>query len=495
VDRSFVSATNPLGLNYSQFNKLLDGTLTTGQNNQANYFAFTSIGASIKQFEALRFEVINSPPDAKDDAFSAVEDTTKLIKVSDLLANDADADGNPLSVTAVRGTGGVAELVTLGGEEFVRFTTPENFNGPASFTYTVSDGKGGTDTATVAVNVAPVNDAPASGGNGSASGDEDTTIRGSVPAATDVDGPSISYLLVSGPVDADNNPVGGTLTLNPDGTYSYAPPANYHGQVTFAYKASDGGLDSAPATVTLAIAPVNDAPEAPRANSVAIDEDTASGPIVIGASDIDGPAFTYAAKAGAEPSKGSVVFDQANGRFTYTPDANLNGADGFTILISDGRGGTAEQAVSVTINAVNDAPYGPVDTNHAANNVAENAAAGTLVGITARASDVDAGDTLTYHFKDNSGNYIQNNGRFTIDAATGEVRTARAFDYETDGATQGLTIWAKDSQSAATSQSFTVGLTDVSEGPPLALPGDAAGRAVRFGADLRARLGPRPHAQ
>ena len=69
---------------------------------------------------------------------------------------------------------------------------------------------------------------------------------------------------------------------------------------------------------------------------------------------MDGDTLTYSLDPSNQPAHGSVSFD--NGTFTYTPSADANGADLFVIDIDDGHGGTIQQAVSVTINAVNDAP-------------------------------------------------------------------------------------------------------------------------------------------
>ncbi|MFG1311988.1 cadherin-like domain-containing protein, partial [Xanthobacter tagetidis] len=85
-----------------------------------------------------------------------------VIPAAELLANDGDLDGDALSVTGFGGASG-GTLVYSGGT--FTFTPDADFNGPASFTYTVSDGKGGTDTATVAVSVTPVNDAPVAAGD------------------------------------------------------------------------------------------------------------------------------------------------------------------------------------------------------------------------------------------------------------------------------------------------------------------------------------------
>ena len=99
--------------------------------------------------------------------------------------------------------------------------------------------------------------------------------------------------------------------------------------------------------ISVNITPVNDAPTAAATASVTATAGSATPPVAIGATDVDGDALSYALKTGFTPTKGAVAF--ANGNFTYTANANASGADSFTILVSDGHGGTAEQAVSVGI--------------------------------------------------------------------------------------------------------------------------------------------------
>src|SRR5439155_24443360 len=72
---------------------------------------------------------------------------------------------------------------------------------------------------------------------------------------SDVDGDSLSAVLVS-------QPTHGSLTLNSNGSFSYAPAANYNGPDSFTYKANDGQADSGIATVNITIGPVNGAPVA-----------------------------------------------------------------------------------------------------------------------------------------------------------------------------------------------------------------------------------------
>ena len=83
-----------------------------------------------------------------DSVGSTNEDTPFTLSLSSLLGNDTDVDGDTLTLTSVHGAvNGTVSLVNGS----VVFTPTLNYNGPASFTYTISDGKGGTDTATVAV--------------------------------------------------------------------------------------------------------------------------------------------------------------------------------------------------------------------------------------------------------------------------------------------------------------------------------------------------------
>jgi Tol biopolymer transport system component len=100
---------------------------------------------------------VNNAPFANPDSVDATEDTPITIDGATLFGNDDDPDFSTLSITAVSDAQGGS--VTLNGGNPI-FTPDANFNGPASFIYEVSDGHGGTASATATVNVAAVNDAP-----------------------------------------------------------------------------------------------------------------------------------------------------------------------------------------------------------------------------------------------------------------------------------------------------------------------------------------------
>ena len=134
-----------------------------------------------------------------------------------------------------------------------------NFNGEARFSYTVSDGNGGFDTAVMRVDVAPVNDAPEAFNNRTR-GVEDTPVI--IDPATqllrndfDIDGDSLAVVSVQ---DARN----GSVVLNADGTITFTPDANFNGEARFSYTVSDGNGGFDTAVMRVDVAPVNDAPEA-----------------------------------------------------------------------------------------------------------------------------------------------------------------------------------------------------------------------------------------
>src|SRR5207248_2627026 len=198
-----------------------------------------------------------------------------------------------------------------------------------------------------------VNDAPVAA-NDAYSTNEDTALNvaaaGVLANDSDVDGDALTAILVSSPAH-------GSLTLNANGSLTYAPAANYNGGDSFTYKANDGALNSNVATASLTITPANDAP--PAANdSYTTAEETAptadARRVRANDVDVDGDALTAALVAG--PAHGTLTFN-ANGSFTYTPAANYNGADSFTYKARDPSGALSNVAtVSLTITPVNDPP-------------------------------------------------------------------------------------------------------------------------------------------
>jgi subtilisin-like proprotein convertase family protein len=185
---------------------------------------------------------------AGDDNANATEDTALVITVSDLLANDSDGDGDALTATGF--TQPANGTLTDNGDGTWTYTPDSAFNGADSFDYTVGDGNGGSDTATVTIDVASVNDNPVAGDDTGYALDQDTSLV--ITAASllandsDVDGDAVS-------ITGTTQPSNGTLTDNGDGSWTYAPDAGYFGPDSFDYTVGDGSGGSDTATVSLTV--------------------------------------------------------------------------------------------------------------------------------------------------------------------------------------------------------------------------------------------------
>jgi VCBS repeat-containing protein len=173
-------------------------------------------------------------------------------------------------------------------------------------------------------------------------------LQGVLANDTDYEFNALTAVYVSGPTN-------GTLTLNADGSFTYAPAANFFGNDSFAYKASDGTSFSDAVAVSLTVVNVNDAPAA-GALSVAGTEDTL---ILgqVGGSDVDGDPLSFVPVTG--PQHGTVVLS-ADGSFRYVPNADFNGTDTFTFTASDGALSSAPATVTITVTPVNDPPVNTV---------------------------------------------------------------------------------------------------------------------------------------
>ncbi|MGG3570689.1 cadherin-like domain-containing protein, partial [Priestia megaterium] len=213
-----------------------------------------------------------------------------------------------------------------------------NFNGSDQFTVLVSDGQGGTAVSTVTINVIPVNDPPITS-NVSFIIAEDSTLINQI-VAVDPDGNPLTFSLQTAPGN-------GVAVVNADGTFSYQPNLNFNGTDQFTVLVSDGQGGTAVSTVTVTITPVNDAPTVPNYTFSTQEDSPVVGAIV--GTDVDGNPLSYQLQVA--PTNG-VAAVNVNGTFSYQPNLNFNGSDQFTVLVSDGQGGTAVSTVTVNVIAV-----------------------------------------------------------------------------------------------------------------------------------------------
>jgi hypothetical protein len=192
--------------------------------------------------------ISNNAPIAVNDQVLTNEDTMIAIPVATLLANDVDPDADPLSITVVANAMNGAVMLTPG---IVNFTPAANFNGSASFEYTLSDGDL-TDTGLVTVLVLAVNDPPAAQAQSIAvsqnSGSNIVTL-----SAADIDSVSVSFEIITSPA---NGSLGAISAIgNFAAEVAYTPNVAYVGADSFSFRVFDGGLHSGAALVTIDVSP------------------------------------------------------------------------------------------------------------------------------------------------------------------------------------------------------------------------------------------------
>ncbi|MGH3019669.1 MAG: Ig-like domain-containing protein [Gaiellaceae bacterium] len=292
----------------------------------------------------------NEEPSASDDALTLAEDTSDSV---DVFANDTDDDGDPLAVETLEPTAGNGTVsCTVGG--ICTYTPEPNFEGFDTFSYTITDGQGGTDTANVEVTVTPVNDLPNAVDDSLVTSEDQ---MGSLNVRTndvDIDGDT---LLVTTLSPAASH---GTVACLGGGGCSYTPVADYSGPDSFQYTISDGHGGTDTATVNITVTPENTPPVADD-DAISTLEDTAGATnVLVGDSDVDGD--TLSVSTSAPTAAHGTVSCAAGGVCTYTPSANYNGPDSFDYTVSDGRGKSDTGTVTVTVLPGNDAPLAVDDS-------------------------------------------------------------------------------------------------------------------------------------
>jgi hypothetical protein len=394
-------------------------TFTVTDDDTAGGHARTSDPATV----TLTVLPINDAPTASAQSVATPEDTATLITLS---ADDGDAGVDQSLVFAIVAGpqhGTLTGFNPATGQ--VTYTPDPNYNGPDSFTFTVTDdasagGPGLTSTAaTVSIDIAPVNDPPAAAAQ-SVSTEEGLSVNITLAGSDGDDG--VEQALTFAIVDA---PQHGTLSgFNPaTGQVLYTPDADYHGPDSFTFTVTDDGtaggpaLTSAAATVSISVDQSNARPIA-HAQSVSTAEDV---PLAIALTGEDGDddveqALTFAIVIG--PKHGQLSgFNPLTGQVTYTPGAGFNGSDDFTFIVTDDDTAGGDPQIStpalvvIEVAPQNDPPLGD------AQSVATDEDEPVSITLTGSDGDPEAGQALTFAILDGPSHGTLSG----FDPATGEV--------------------------------------------------------------------------
>ena len=237
---------------------------------------------------------VNDRPSAPDDSATTAEETPVVVAPA-----AADADGDALTLAVASGPASGSVTVTPGG---LRYVPDLDFNGTDSFTYTASDGPATSLPGTVTITVTSVNDPPTAA-DVELTTTEDTAVSTAGDVA-DVDGDAITLSVVDDPEHGSVALVAGKL--------QYTPDADYSGEDSFTYRASDGSAQSSPATVTVTVTEVADVPVVAAIADVSAVYSDVIAPFAVSATDEDSAPAAISFSASGLPA-GLTLTGAGNG--------------------------------------------------------------------------------------------------------------------------------------------------------------------------------------
>jgi 3-phytase len=298
----------------------------------------------------------NSLPAARDDAQSTDEDTPVVV---DVLANDSDIDGDPLTVTGLtQPTEGTATIVEGG----VQYVPDADANGTDQFTYTVSDGQGGTATGKVSMVVLAVNDVPTARDDVELVAEDGSVVVD--PRENDLAGPreenagALSMPTITGAPQPAEATASLISTGANAGKIRFTPATGFAGTTGLLYEVCDDGTPAlcSEASVNVTVSRVSATIETqpvPHAGAASqdsaddaaiwVDPNDPSQSVVIGTNKY----------SDGTTSGGLAVYDLGGNQLQYTNDGRMNNVDlrsGFTLADSQVTLVTASQRTDGTVS-------------------------------------------------------------------------------------------------------------------------------------------------
>ncbi|MBW9055648.1 DUF4082 domain-containing protein [Rhizobium mesosinicum] len=393
--------------------KAVDGGGVYAYSDNAGTFPGQNPGGSNYWVDVVFDAGPNSAPVAGDDSGLTISrNGTLTISIASLLANDTDANGDAMTISAVgNALNGTVTLNKQAGT--VTFTPAANYAGPASFSYTLSDGRGGTDQANVSLTVDPgpagqslfaANEGP-TGGAVQENSPLELGMKFSASASGTITG--IRFYKASGDTGPHTGSIWsangtllatvsfGTESVSGWQTATFSSPlqisagttyiASYH--TTGSYVATSGyfttahtngaltGLAGANGVysygsgttfptssyqssnywvdVVFNQSTSNTAPVAANDNGYTTYSNTAlsiaAASLLANDTDVDGDPLSITGATGGV--NGTVTFNSQTNSVTFTPNAGYTGVASFTYSISDGHGGTSSATVNLTVNS------------------------------------------------------------------------------------------------------------------------------------------------
>ncbi|HEY6170580.1 MAG TPA: Ig-like domain-containing protein, partial [Verrucomicrobiae bacterium] len=314
-------------------------TVTAPLKGNISNFASTTSGTSDPTLgnnstPPVNTSVTNLPPNAVNDSASTPKNLAVTIPV---LANDSDANDDPLTLVAVTQTNGTA---SVSGTNVV-FTPTTNFLGTVVLTYTVIDGQGGTNTALITISV--TNRPPVALNDSTFGTNGIAQVISPLVNDSDPDGDSI--------IITNATASSGILVINPGNTNLTFTPTN-NNTVVITYTIADGFGGTATATITV-IGTNTD----PVANNDSTNTPV-NVPVLVSPlandTDVDNNPLTIIAVSATNGT--AIIVNLTN--VLFTPDTNFDGTATVSYTIDDGSGGHATGLITITVTPISDLAIG-----------------------------------------------------------------------------------------------------------------------------------------
>lgn len=484
---------NSLDIDPSAYNSLAVGE---SEVISYSYDIVDGNGGSVAQTATFTITGANDAPIATDDVFATDEDTALNIAAVGVLANDSDIDaGDVLTVSSYDALSAAGAAVSVNADGSFGYDPNGQFEYLAAgesttdtFTYIVSDGNDGTDTATVTITISGLNDEPTLAAGIGAAVEDGPTVDVDLAALggdidSDDDGTSLSYAITGAPSEGSAAISGTTLTFDPNTDFQDLALGETR-DVVIQVTATDSHGAAAMNEVTVTVTGANDGPVASD-DGFATDEDTtlnvAAAGVLANDSDIDAIDIPSVLTFDATSTNGGFVSVSADGGFSYDPNgqfeylaAGESTTDKFTYTVSDGNGGTDTATATITINGVNDAPM----LEAGALAAVEDGGAVSL-NLSTIASDIDSDDDGTSLSYTITGSPSE--GSATISGTTLSFDSGADFQDLALGETRDVTIQvtATDGHGATAVNDVTVTVEGVNDGVVL-LDGFERGLSSRW---------------
>ena len=441
--------------------------------------------------DGFRFRVLDGPAEAPSTRSSRPASVTIRRPATEPVASDAgavteedtpvsltltasDPVGSDLTFSIVSGpTLGSLGALVPGGSPVDRaevvYTPDPDRHGADEFTFRAENAFGLTATATVSIEVTPVNDTPMAAAQ-AVTTEEDAAVTVTL-SGSDPDGDALDFAVAGAP---SHGSLGAVTPVSPtSATVRYTPSPDFNGGDAFTFTVEDGTTTSPAATVSVTVEPVNDAPSFTGGGDVTVPED--AGPWTVdpwatdvhaGPSNESGQALAFRVTGNSAPglfSSGPAV--SPAGALTFTPADDAHGSATVELVLEDDggtSGGGADtsppESFTITVTPVNDPPEAVATSA----TVVEDES----VEITLSGSDVD-GDPLELQVAT-----PPDHG--TLGPVTSTGATTATVTYTPDPGYDGpdaFTIEADDGTATSEAATVTVDVRPANERPSITLDG------------------------